>query len=84
MAVVTCAMCQLCVSVCLARGYVPTTNSQWRKHPQLDLGRRYDVGKGVPQDDAEAVCSYRLAAKRACFSLTWLLYRRFRYFDNLP
>ena len=29
---------------------------------QLDLGLRYDLGKGVPQDDAEAVRWYRLAA----------------------
>ena len=51
---------------------------------QLDRGLRYDADEGVPQDDAEAVRSYRLAAKRACFSLTWLPYRRFRHFDNLP
>ena len=29
---------------------------------QNDLGIRYDIGRGVPQDDAEAVRWYRLAA----------------------
>ena len=31
---------------------------------QLNLGFRYDTGRGVPQDDAEAVRWYRLAAKQ--------------------
>ena len=31
---------------------------------QLGLGRRYEFGQGVPQDDAEAVLWYRLAAEQ--------------------
>ena len=51
---------------------------------QHNLGVRYANGEGVPEDDAEAVRWYRLAAEQGHQDSQWSLGRMYRYGEGIP
>ena len=51
---------------------------------QINLGQKYDAGKGVPQDDAEAAKWYQLAAKQGDAMAQLLLGFRYEQGKGVP
>ena len=51
---------------------------------QNNLGFMYSIGKGVPQDDAEAVRWFRLAAEQGDAYAQYNLGRMYRYGEGVP